>query len=169
MYGGLVQLENTFTTVVLVTSVSTGAPNDADALPTFRIYGDEGTVASGTCSLLDSGTVVTASNATPIVVTTSAPHGLNTGARVNISGVTGNSGANGSFTITKTGSTTFTLNNSTGAGAGTGGSYHVVGAYALTVNVLGASGFEAGGNYTAVIDYALSTVAQCQIVTFTVV
>lgn len=60
-----------------------------------------------------------ATNASPISIT-SAGHGLSTGATVFILGVTGNTAANGTFTITVTGANTFTLDGSTGNGAYTG-------------------------------------------------
>lgn len=64
--------------------------------------------------------IATASNATPIAITTSAPHGYNNGDTVQIVG-TSASGANGLWVITKTGASSFTLNGSTASGAGTGG------------------------------------------------
>ena len=47
-----------------------------------------------------------------IEITTSAPHGMSTGAPVDISGVLGTVAANGSWTITVTGASTFTLDGS---------------------------------------------------------
>src|SRR5258708_6310876 len=61
--------------------------------------------------------IIAASNASPIAITTASPHGLQTGTQVTISGVTGNTAANGAFAITVTGPATFTLNGSTGNGA----------------------------------------------------
>ncbi len=66
------------------------------------------------------GTVTSASNASPIVITTSVNHGLITGQSVTIAG---NSAANGTWTITKTGATTFTLDTSVAAGLVTGGTW----------------------------------------------
>ena len=66
-------------------------------------------------------TIAGATNASPIVVTTTAPHRLVTGEQVTISLVQGNTATNGTFTITVTGPTTFTLNGSTGNGAWTTG------------------------------------------------
>jgi hypothetical protein len=61
-----------------------------------------------------------ATNASPISITASN-HGLFTGQSVSISGVLGNTAANGQWVITVTGTNTFTLNGSTGNGAYTSG------------------------------------------------
>lgn len=66
-------------------------------------------------------TVTAASNATPIQITTSVANALVTGQTVTISGVTGNTAANGTFVITRIDSTNFTLNGSVGNGAYAGG------------------------------------------------
>jgi hypothetical protein len=60
------------------------------------------------------------SNASPIVATTSAPHNLSTGNSVAVSGATGNTAANGTWTITVLSPTTFSLDTSVGNGAYTG-------------------------------------------------
>jgi len=60
-------------------------------------------------------TVSGATNASPIQITTQT-HGLTTGDTVVISGVTGNTAANGRFAITVTSPTAFTLDGSTGSG-----------------------------------------------------
>lgn len=57
-----------------------------------------------------------ATNASPIVIT-STGHLLNTGDTISISGVVGNTAANGIFTITKVDANSFSLNGSTGNGA----------------------------------------------------
>src|SRR5574344_1003032 len=61
-------------------------------------------------------TVSNATNATPIVIT-AVGHGFLTGDKVYISGVGGNTAANGIFTITKIGTDTFSLDGSVGNGA----------------------------------------------------
>jgi Ubiquitin-activating enzyme E1 FCCH domain len=61
-----------------------------------------------------------ATNAAPISVTATA-HGLETGDIVQNAGIGGNLAANGQFVITKTGTDTFTLNNSNGSGNYTSG------------------------------------------------
>src|SRR5712692_851049 len=62
-------------------------------------------------------TVTGATNASPIQITTSAPHGLSTGNAVYITYVRGNWTANGRWLITVTGASTFTLNGSAGTAA----------------------------------------------------
>jgi len=74
--------------------------------------------------------VTDASNATPIVITTSTSHGLTTGDRVVVENVLGNTAANGEWVITVLGATTFELDDSAGNGAYTsGGNVRTWGAY----------------------------------------
>ncbi len=62
-----------------------------------------------------SGTVAGASVGTPIIVTTAAAHGLSTGDEIVITGVVGNTAANGTFFVTTVSATTFQLDGSVGA------------------------------------------------------
>lgn len=66
-------------------------------------------------------TITGATNATPIVITTSAAHGLSTGNEVLIYGVQGNPAANGLHQITVLTTTTFSLDGVAGNGAYTSG------------------------------------------------
>lgn len=168
MFQGFVVLESTLYGVVLVKN-SSGVPINADALPTFRVYGPSGfTGVYGTSSLLTSGSVTGATNATPIVIT-SAAHGLTTGARVTISGVLGNTAANGTFTVTYVSSSTFSLDSSVGNGAYTsGGTWNVTGAYRFQVACTSANTFAAGNNYHALFTYAISSTQQGMLETFQV-
>jgi hypothetical protein len=61
-------------------------------------------------------TITGATNASPISITSTA-HGFSTGDVVAIYGVTGNTAANASWTITKIDANTYTLNGSVGSGA----------------------------------------------------
>jgi hypothetical protein len=70
---------------------------------------------------INGATITGASNASPIQITTQFTNAFTTGQQIFISGVTGNTAANGLFTITNTGANTFTLNGSTGNGIYTGG------------------------------------------------
>lgn len=65
-------------------------------------------------------TVTLATNASPIVIT-SASHGFLTGSLIYISGVVGNTSANGKWVVTKIDNDTFSLNNSVGNGTYTSG------------------------------------------------
>ena len=65
--------------------------------------------------------ILTATNTAPIAISTFGQHFLNDGDRVVISGATGNTAANGTFTVTVTSATTFVLNGSVGNGNYTGG------------------------------------------------
>ncbi len=91
-------------------------------------------------NLPSSKTITTASNATPIVVTTSTPHLLSTNEIVAISGVSSNSAANGTFIVIVLSGTTFSLTaypagtSVVGVGAGTGGTVQSNG-YGITVPV----------------------------------
>lgn len=64
--------------------------------------------------------ITAASNATPIQIT-AANHGYKNGQKTTISGVLGNSAANGTWTVTVVDSNNFTLNGSVGSGAYTSG------------------------------------------------
>jgi len=72
-----------------------------------------GNAGSATGLLAISG----ATNATPIVITLAANHGLKNGDRIAIAGVTGNTNANGEWTLASVGATTATLLGSVGNGA----------------------------------------------------
>lgn len=67
-----------------------------------------------------TGTITAATNASPIVIT-SANHGLTTGDSITVSGVTGNTAANGTYAINVLSTNTFQLNGSTGNGIYNGG------------------------------------------------
>lgn len=68
-----------------------------------------------------SRTVTAATNASPIQITTSVANALVTGQTITISGVQGNTAANGTWTITVINNQNFTLNGSTGNGTYTSG------------------------------------------------
>lgn len=67
--------------------------------------------------------ISSSTNATPIVVTTSSPHGYSTGDTVFIEGHKVNTNANGRWAITVTGGSTFSLNGSVGNGVGVATGY----------------------------------------------
>jgi len=87
------------------------------------VYDNAGTLTLETVNWnqpLDNAPVNNATNATPIAVTLSATTPA-TGSVVRITGVSGNTAANGLWVITKTGASTMTLDNSQGNGAYSGG------------------------------------------------
>jgi hypothetical protein len=95
-----------------------------------------------TAIVAGNNTILTAGVGSPILVTTNgSTHKFTTGDSVTISGVTGNPEANGTFTITYVSPTSFTLDGTTGSGAGTGGFV----AYAYIVN-LARTGTPANGS-----------------------
>lgn len=61
--------------------------------------------------------VADASNTTPVIIATTAPHGLIRDAHGVVSGVIGNDGANGTWVLTPTDDTHLSLTNFTGQGA----------------------------------------------------
>ena len=89
-----------------------------DADPYWIGYCSHGQFDYGT-----SWTIVTASNTSPIVVTTDTTHSLRDGNLVRISGVTGSTTANGIWKVANVNhvNKTFELSGSTAGGAGTGG------------------------------------------------
>lgn len=155
----------------VVTDDADRQPIDPDAAPTFRTFSTAGAVTSGdgTAAQAESGSVTGATNASPIVITTSAAHGLPTGAYVKIASVGGNTAANGSFFITSTGSTTFSLTGSTGNGAYTsGGTWKTVGLFKITLTGAVLSALEAGQTYTVVVTWQESSAVRQKVLTFTV-
>lgn len=145
-------------------------PTDTASLPTYRVYGPSGLVPgqTGSAAFLDSGSITAASNASPIVIT-SAAHGLSTGTRVTISGVGGNTAANGTFTVTVVDTDTFSLDGSTGSGVYTsGGSWHVSGLYTFSLTVTQANGYVSGSTYTVLVSGTVSSNAWGQLISFIV-
>lgn len=87
-------------------------------------------------------TITGATNASPIIITTSGGHGFGGGDKITIAGVTGNTAANGTWIITWVSGTQFGLNGSTGNGAYGGGGTAVgiyEGGWFKTIRIGGAS------------------------------
>ncbi len=136
--------------IVTVNGTVTGASN----LPSVSVTG-----ASNTAAVSQTGVV----NPAPIEITTASAHGLQTGMQVSITGVLGNTAANGRFTVTVMGATTFTLNGSGGSGNWTGGGTIVPNILITTasphdlktgmqVSITGAHGnTAANGNFTVTV------------------
>lgn len=167
-FSGFVELGDTIP-LWFVTRDADQVPTDPAALPTYRVYDATGLLASGTSAKKDTGTITGATNASPIVVTSSG-HGLTTGTRVTVSGVGGNTGANGTFTVTALTSSTFSLDGSTGNSAYTsGGSWHVTGLHGFDLSVTALAGFEKGKTYTVLVGASVGGGDWAELITFTVV
>lgn len=163
-FAGFVQLEDDVT-IFLQCLDSDHSPENPDAAPTFRVFGASGLLASavGTFAAVHTGEITDATNASPIVVT-SASHGLQTGQKVTISGVVGNTAANGTFVVTRVGADTFSLNGSTGnAGYTSGGEFTVTGFYSATVSATGANAFEAGETFAVHASWKVSGSARAKV------
>ena len=145
-------------------------PVEPDAAPTWRLYGANGVVASGTgtAASFETGSVTDATDASPIVIT-SASHPLSTGQRITVSGVGGNTGANGTFIVTAVSGNTFSLDGSTGTGAYTsGGTWKTTGLYGVTLSGAVLNSLEAGKTYTLVVYWTVSGASRSEAFTLTV-
>ena len=152
----------------VLTRNSSDVPINADSLPTYRIYGPNGLMTSGTgtTALRDTAALTNATNATPIVIT-SAAHGLTTGTRVTITGVVGNTAANSTFVITNVSSSTFSLDGSVGNGAYvSGGTWNTSGLYLISHSITAGNGYEAGTMYTILVSFAISSTSGGSTFTF---
>jgi hypothetical protein len=167
-YLGLVELGGTLSFDVLTRSGD--APLNASSAPTFRVYGSGGlmTNGTGTTAVKNSGSVTGATNASPISIT-SASHGLTTGTRVTITGVLGNTAANGTFNVTVVDANTFTLDSSSGNGPYTsGGTWNATGLYKGSMVCSAANGFESGHNFSILYNATVNSAAWADLDTFTV-
>jgi hypothetical protein len=93
-----------------------------------------------------SGAITSAAGGHPITIT-SAKHGLATGDTVIIAG-NSLAAANGPFTITVTGVNTFTLNGTSAAGSGVGGTWTSTNKFSLN-GVVGNGAYTSGGSFTS--------------------
>lgn len=167
MFLGFVDLEEDLVGSLLVVDTS-DTPINADAVPTYRVYGPNGFVESGAAAFKDTALLTAATNANPIVIT-STGHGLTDGARVTITGVVGNDAANGTFVVTRVDADRFSLNGSEGDGDyDSGGTWNVTGLYGYTISAVGVSGYEKGEVYQILFVYAISSVQKGQLQSFNV-
>lgn len=171
MFLGYVQLGNTLVAPVQTVDAS-ARPLDADAAPRRVVYAPTGLpvgAAAGQGALMHTGAVTNASNASPIQITSSG-HGLQTGVRVTVSGVGGNTNANTTTTVTVVDANNFTLDGTTGNGAYTsGGTWHVSGLYAHSVVCSAGNGFAQGNTYVVLSAWAISASPRAELDSFTVV
>lgn len=114
----------------LVFQTDAGSVNPGQANSQFQItLGGTGSTAAMQVGLSGTGswsgtpfTVSAATNASPIVVTTSVPHGFTTGQTVTINGGLGNTAVNGNWVVSVVTPTTLSLTGSTGNGTYTSNS-----------------------------------------------
>jgi hypothetical protein len=109
-------------------------------------------------------TITAATNVTPIQITTGLTNALVTGQTVTISGVLGNTAANGTWVITVINGTNFTLNGSVGNGNFTGTTNIAVGSNGATlpqatINVGSTTGFPTSGIIFVTTSTGVSTVS----------
>lgn len=170
MFAGFVTLGNNIVVTVLTKNTS-NTPTNAASLPVFRVYGPTAlmTNGTGTTSFKDTASVTGATNVSPIVITSNG-HGLTTGTRVTITGVLGNTAANGTFQVTFVDTNSFSLDSSTGNGAYTsGGTWNATGLYTATITASAANGYASGTTYAFLSTYTVSSTVMAQLITFTVV
>lgn len=168
-FAGLFALGTTGVLLPFSTTNASGLVLTPDATPAYRVHGPSGPLDSvyGPASRVTSGVAITgATNATPIVVTATG-HGLVTGDVVVISGVLGNTAANGTFTVTSINANTFSLTTSVGNGAYTsGGVFAFNGLWKISIDVTEANGFIEGDNYTTEIVYLVSSALYRRLIRF---
>ena len=166
MFCGFVTLSETLN-VAIQTRDSSDVPINADDFPTFRVYSGSGLILSGQATTFrHTGTITGATNASPIVITSTA-HGLSTGNRVNNTGVGGNTNANGAHTITRVSADTFSLDGSTGNAPYTsGGTFRVAGFYNVALVATAGNGFAVGNVYTVQLSWQISSSARADVLTF---
>ena len=116
---------------------------------------------SKTYNLLAAGApraITSSTNATPIVVTTTAAHGLDTGDTVQIMGHTTNVSGNGIWVITKVAASTFSLDGSVGVGTGANGSFTAPAPIVIDVQdfkvIVVSFRSDGGGDYAGVLKFA---------------
>lgn len=98
-------------------------------------------------------TISAATNATPIVITLGANHGLKNSDRLAIAGITGNTAANGEWTLGSVGATTATLLGSVGNGA-FGGTARVARIFDVTPTMRGHSAvLQTAGNLVGTVTF----------------
>ncbi|MGH2548526.1 MAG: proprotein convertase P-domain-containing protein, partial [Thermomicrobiales bacterium] len=72
-------------------------------------------------AVASSGLIADASDEDPIVITTAAPHGMRNGALVTLTGIEGNTAANGTYSISNVTANSFTIAGAVGNGTYTSG------------------------------------------------
>lgn len=157
MYLGLFPIDTTLSVPVLLEVAS--VPANPASNPSYRVYDGGSLVQNGTGFLVpaDMGNVTGANTSSPITIT-SVGHGLQTGDVVTVLGISGQTGANGTFSITRLTDDTFSLTGSTTVGAYTsGGTWQVAGLYLLEVDLQPGSGYDVGGTYQVLVNWTVGS------------
>lgn len=159
-YAGLVALASAIDKTI-VSKNSSSVPVDGDALPSYRVYGPSGFLSSGTLAYKDTGVITGATNANPTVIT-SVGHGLITGVQVTIASIGGNTGANGTFSVTVLDSNTFSIPVDTSGGSAytSGGTWHATGVLDWSFTPTVGANYASGVIYSVVIYGKFSGVVQ---------
>lgn len=145
----LIQADADVTIPVLFTDPSSGESVNASALPTFRVFGQDGAIegGNGTAAVLE-GKDISAISVGVTTTITSTAHGLSTGAVVTIAGAAGTSNVNGTHQVTEVDANTFTFNDVTSSGTYTSGaSWNTPGLYGCTLNSVIRAALEVGRSY----------------------
>ena len=112
-------------------------------------YSNAGSLTIAAANLVGGG-ITAATNTSPITITTSSAHGLTSSNVVFISGVTGNTNANGFWAITVVDTTHFILNGSSGNGSYvSGGTVNVCTTATFIADLSGPSGTSVPGGITS--------------------
>lgn len=164
---GFVALGDTL--IVEFLAAASNVPVQATGTPAWRVYVDGTFLVGGNASSQETFAITGATNASPIVLTTTGTPPA-TGMKVTVASVGGTTAANGTFTATFASSTTFSLDGSTGNGAYTsGGTWTLTGIYPISVACTEGNGFEQGKTYTLLVEAVVSGSTKAETYTFTVV
>lgn len=145
---------------VLFVTPSTGAAADADSLPTFRVFGQNGPVGNGTGVLFESG-AITAITVGSTTIITSNGHGLKVGSVVTIASAGGVTNVNGTRVVTAVTANTFSYTGVTSSGTYTsGGVWHSTGLYGVTLDSTIRAALEIGRTYTLITYGVFSSVVR---------
>lgn len=168
MYQGFID-ENEGGTLIFQLRTSAGAPIEPDSAPKFKIVGPSGLIngssETGSATSLESGSVTNATNASPIVLTlTPTPTPVVAGQSITISGVQGNTAANGTFIVSAVSPTRIAV---AGNGAYTsGGTWKTTGLYKVTIG--STQGMTPGQTYTCILTWLEGGVTRSLQASFTV-
>lgn len=158
IFAGFVVLGDTLNSMLLTTD-SNGQAIMPDTFPSFVVVGESGTVLSGTSTYTRNLTGASASGGGGLITVTANAHGLQTAARVFLSGFSGTLAStinNNFYVITRVDANTFTLDGTAASGTATGGNVALVGAFNPGIVCSQGNGFSAGRAYVLLWSYKVS-------------